>query len=556
MAMGDRQMSAQIIGGPKMVSADLDAFTAVADSLEEIAAELDIVAYAFRTEGTNIGCQASVMPGCPAALGVHAPGHETVLYPALAAELQRQSEQYTVLVNRFQDCSQRLVEVYSGYSWADRAAERLITEGIQLVFSKYPAQTSIAGLILGVGTITAGSIKEGSPNLLYGLTETGWAQEGLLSGFGTVISGKGLPTLGRKFAIGGIFSTDEVNEAATSVSRLGAPAYDLFQGNALTVERVEPNMPFLDAPRTIEEAMRNLYLLGQERLYGKDGTGLSYGTVAIQKFENADGSVSWLVTIPGTDGKPDSPFGWPQNADLMSDEQERRMNADSARMVMEAMEQAGIGADEPVTLIGHSQGGIVSAVLASDFKDRYNFQHVVTCGSPIANHSIPKDTWVTSIENQDEFVSKLDGAANPARDTWLTVRGDSSPGAADPDRPFDAVTVEGTKERRELTHGMNYLIAAFQSASAKGNFSLNAHERHFGNLVSGKLKETMYFRGRMSHSGQEEAYTATGLPRQMSDSLSEQSRERVQSQMMDTAGNAVKDAIKDRLKGGLRMKGK
>ena len=40
----------------------------------------------------------------------------------------------------------------------------------------------------------------------------------------------------------------------------------------------------------------------------------------------------------------------------MSSNANRRRNADSFRMVEEAMRQAGIGKDEPVALVGHSQG--------------------------------------------------------------------------------------------------------------------------------------------------------------------------------------------------------
>lgn len=53
-------------------------------------------------------------------------------------------------------------------------------------------------------------------------------------------------------------------------------------------------------------------------------------------------------------------------------------------MVAEAMRQAGIGKDEPVALIGHSQGGIVAATLASDWAEEYTIEHVVTAGSPVA----------------------------------------------------------------------------------------------------------------------------------------------------------------------------
>ena len=80
------------------------------------------------------------------------------------------------------------------------------------------------------------------------------------------------------------------------------------------------------------------------------------------------------------------------------------------------MRQAGIGKDEPVALIGHSQGGIVAATLASDWAEEYTIEHVVTAGSPVANHPIPQRTWVTSVEIDDELVAALDGAANPVTD--------------------------------------------------------------------------------------------------------------------------------------------
>lgn len=80
-----------------------------------------------------------------------------------------------------------------------------------------------------------------------------------------------------------------------------------------------------------------------------------------------------------------------------------------------------------MALIGHSQGGIVAATLASDWAEEYTIEHVVTAGSPVANHPIPQRTWVTSVEIDDELVAALDGAANPVTDNWLTVQGHVSP---------------------------------------------------------------------------------------------------------------------------------
>lgn len=64
-----------------------------------------------------------------------------------------------------------------------------------------------------------------------------------------------------------------------------------------------------------------------------------------------------------------------------------------------------------MALIGHSQGGIVAAALASDYADTYRIEHVVTAGSPIANHPISSNTWVTSVEMDDELVAALDGTS-------------------------------------------------------------------------------------------------------------------------------------------------
>ena len=244
--------------------------------------------------------------------------------------------------------------------------------------------------------------------------------------------------------------------------------------------------------------MEDLRRLAEERLGTIDlGSGLDYGTIAISKYRRKDGSNAWLVTIPGTDGKPDSPFGWPQNVELMSSDSQQRMQADSARMVAEAMERAGIGPDEPVAMIGHSQGGIVAATLASDLKDAYDIEHVVTAGSPVANHPIPESTWVTSVEMDDELVAALDGAVNPNTEHWLTVRGTVSQ-TPDDGSLFTGTEVQDAPDTKEITHWLKYHQAAYRNASDMGSAALENHERHFRNVIDGDLEEVTYWQGRMS----------------------------------------------------------
>ena len=490
------QVTSTITGGPERTAAELEEFGRFAQVLEQAARDLESTSAAWRTGGMEIDHHRACLPWCPAARGSLEPGHESVSYPALVVDATGTVAAFEGLAGRLRTTGDLLTRAHSLYSEADAAASRIVTEIIQLGCTVFPKQAAVAAGAGAIGAGIVGSVKEGRLNPIHMITGTSWAQEGLMSGLGALVGGdlREAPALG--FGI-----TNELNMGAGTLATFTSRAYDLFQGNALQVTRVEPDRPFLDAPRSIGEAMANLERLGMERLgRGEGGTGLDYGTVAIQRFTREDGTTSWLVTIPGTDGKPDSPFGWPQNVELMSDDAEQRMAADSARMVAEAMRRAGIGTDDDVALIGHSQGGIVAAALAADLAGRYRFRHVVTCGSPVANHPIPESTWVTSVENAEELVSNLDGARNPSRPTWLTVRGTVTPGAASAGRPFSSTTVEGANGGRELSHGMNYLRAAWRNASGLGSTALKSHEDHFSAVVGGTLEETTYWRGRMGRT--------------------------------------------------------
>ena len=178
-------------------------------------------------------------------------------------------------------------------------------------------------------------------------------------------------------------------------------------------------------------------------------------------------------------------------------------------MVVEAMRQAGIGRDERVALIGHSQGGIIAATLASDYADEYRIEHIVTAGSPIANHPMGKGTWVTSIEMEDELVAALDGEVNPRSEQWLTIRGevrnvaDGSPadanGAVDDGTAAMTAVDQSHQGKYDLTHALAYHTAAYENALSLGSEALANHDSHFMATIHGDYMETTYWSGRMEH---------------------------------------------------------
>lgn len=141
---------------------------------------------------------------------------------------------------------------------------------------------------------------------------------------------------------------------------------------------------------------------------------------------------SWSVVIRGTQNWG---VGGSNPQDMLSNIQEvAGIESDQSRAVLAAMEMAGISPGEPVEFVGHSQGGIVAARLASDpaVGERYSVVSALTAGSPIATSSPPPGVGVLALENTRDIVPALDGARNA--EGVVTVhfdgrgRSDGSPG--------------------------------------------------------------------------------------------------------------------------------
>lgn len=86
------------------------------------------------------------------------------------------------------------------------------------------------------------------------------------------------------------------------------------------------------------------------------------------------------------------------------------MPAGSLRAVQLAMADAGISADSEVTFTGHSQGGLLAAMLAAS--GDYNTRGVVTIGAPAGNVILPAGIPAVIIENIEDFVPALGGVQN------------------------------------------------------------------------------------------------------------------------------------------------
>ncbi|MDP5226551.1 MULTISPECIES: hypothetical protein [Arthrobacter] len=147
---------------------------------------------------------------------------------------------------------------------------------------------------------------------------------------------------------------------------------------------------------------------------GRPGT--PDNAVRITAVDKHDGNgPAYIVSIPGT--QTWNPLSGSTPMDLTGNLVTASGGMSTMSQAVErAMEKAGIPADAPVMLVGHSQGGMTAAALASDseFRDRFNVTNVMTYGSPVDSTHIPDGIHTLEIQHATDVVPRLDlGNAKP-----------------------------------------------------------------------------------------------------------------------------------------------
>lgn len=488
-------VSSNILGGSRYATAALEEYLAIARVLTDESASLSTLATSWASTGLQMrSAMASSL--CPALRGEPtAPNtsHTRMPFMRLLSSCERCSRQCQWIADKTGTLAELLIRAHSLYAQAESDSRSLVDSTVQGSMTVLPLQTALGLGVWSLADIVTTSASSRRSHGASALSSTSWAHQGMMNALGSAVDPLHALTS----------SQGAVNAGARRLTPITRRIADSRQGDTLTVTQVQSRTPVVTSIHSVDEALANLQRLGTQRAQGaQSSSGLDYATIAVQHYRKADGNSSWLVMITGTDGHPDSPLGWLQNVEAMSSDPEQRRHADSVRLVREAMERAGIGESDEVALVGHSQGGIVAASIAADEQDRYAIRHVVTAGSPIANHPIPEHTWVTSVEIDDELVASLDGASNPQTTPWLTVHGTvhQQDPADQPATPFDASAVEGVDDAQQISHSLPFHQAAYHNAEQLGSPAVQRHERHFQQIVDGELVETTYWQGRMATS--------------------------------------------------------
>jgi hypothetical protein len=175
------------------------------------------------------------------------------------------------------------------------------------------------------------------------------------------------------------------------------------------------------APRSVRDLVEHLRQLSA--LSPPDAPARN-GTVELQTLTTTDGARRHVLLLPGTDDMTTLP--WTRDGDV------RDMGANLALVggvpddvtdgVLEALVDAGVG-EEPVLVVGHSQGGMVAAALLARADEHgLSIRHAVTLGSPTGwLPGVPAGSQVLSLEHRGDVVPLLDGGANPDSVEQVTV---------------------------------------------------------------------------------------------------------------------------------------
>ena len=276
------------------------------------------------------------------------------------------------------------------------------------------------------------------------------AMEHLLNNGGATVAG----ALGTGASIAYLMSQLSRADATTSGER---PAYvvrkffdaaGLARAGHLTVRRVPsqewdananqwpPGHAIVDPPAgepwEVEASIHGM-LAGSQDAYGYPP-----GSIGLVRVVRADGQISWVVHLPGTEdwSTMDStvPFDMEGNLEALTADWKEQFTQKQVlvqELIKSALESSGALPGEDVILTGHSGGGIHAAAAAADpaFLEKVNVKMIVIAGSPAKNAGVSGGISVFDLENENDIVTAVDYGPPPASPNWVTVTSHRPPTA-------------------------------------------------------------------------------------------------------------------------------
>ena len=262
-----------------------------------------------------------------------------------------------------------------------------------------------------------------------------------LEAFANLVTGRRVPPLSRAGTAGTV--TQGVD------SLLSEPLTRLWTGKPRSALPA-PVMERRETPAAVRRGRTTAQVLRTLDAINSDAP---EGAVGVQRTVRADGSSSWVVYVPGSEGSPnplsrgfavaDHARTWAGNTGVILGRDEPAVQA-----VEGAMAEAGVRDGEKVVFVGHSQGGIIATLLAAG----RGSGGVVTVGSPTGGIALPSAVEAVHFEVEGDEVHELDGRDNPATPTRTTVKVRPAAAAGTPYAPSSSMhaSVNGARAAEVL----------------------------------------------------------------------------------------------------------
>lgn len=224
-----------------------------------------------------------------------------------------------------------------------------------------------------------------------------------------------------KFMFGGEVqdAARKIEPALTAIYALGS-GQPVWRGVALAGQAPDVNkVPGVSTVRTPTSVAALVKRVGSVQAETAPGYGrvevLRHSISAASPRPSGVGRYTWTVVIPGTNSW--NPAGHSPQDGLTNLQALQNKESAQKKAVEEAMRQAGIKPGDPVEIVGHSQGGMVAAQLATDPNSKFNVVSVLTAGSPVtaienAAASTAEELNLLHLEDLRDLVPALDADYN------------------------------------------------------------------------------------------------------------------------------------------------
>jgi len=165
----------------------------------------------------------------------------------------------------------------------------------------------------------------------------------------------------------------------------------------------------------------------------------------VERYDQPDGSRHWIVYATGTIdwGLVPGAEPWDDTSNVVG---AAGGSAASTRAAIEALRAAGWRTGDPVLPVGHSQGGIVAAAIATS--GAVPVPMLVTFGSPTAGAAVAPGVTNVAVEHSDDPVPALGGGPCPLDASRLVVR-ETTPVLAGPDGAVPTHAMRGYRVTAE-----------------------------------------------------------------------------------------------------------